>query len=67
VAKLFSGLLLGGSSLCLISAVILALTIRSLDLQIFDIYFVVLPKYLLFAGAGLLLVALVVWKLIGPH
>jgi len=67
MAKIFSGLLLAGSVLCLVFAGILAFTIRSLDMQIFDVYFVILPRYLLLLSAGLLLAAFVVWKALVPH
>ena len=46
---------------------ILAFTIRSLDLQILDIYFVILPRYLLLLSAVLLLAAFVVWKAMVFH
>jgi hypothetical protein len=62
VAKIFSGLLVAACVLCLICASILALTVGSLDLQIFDYYFVVLPGYLILLSACLLVAAFVVWK-----
>ena len=67
VAKIFSGVLLAGGVLCLIFAGILAFTMHSLDLQILDIYFVILPKYLLLVSAVLLLAAFVVWKAMVFH
>ena len=67
VAKIFSGVLLAGGVLCVIVAGILAFTIRSLDLQILDIYFVILPRYLLLLSAVLLLAAFVVWKAMVFH
>ena len=62
MAKIFSGVLLTGSVLCVVFAGILVFTIRSLDLQILDIYFVIRPRYLLLLSGGLLLAAFVVWK-----
>jgi len=56
-----------GGALCSVFAGILAFTIRSLDLQIFDIYFVILPRYLLLLSAGLLLAAFVVWKAMAAY
>ena len=67
VAKIFSGLFLAGGVLCVVFAGILAFTIRSLDLQILDIYFVILPRYLLLLSAVLLLAAFVVWKALVFH
>jgi hypothetical protein len=59
MAKIFSGLLVVG---CVPCAGILAFTTRSLDLQIFDYYFGVLPRYLILLSACLLVAAFVVWK-----
>jgi hypothetical protein len=67
MAKILLGLVLTAGTLCLVFAGTLALTIRSLDLQVFDRYFVVLPKYLVVPGVGLLLMALVVWKTTVPR
>jgi hypothetical protein len=62
VAKFSSALLLAVGVLFLVLAGVLARTIHSLDLQIFDVYFVILPRYLLLLAAALLLAALVIWK-----
>lgn len=53
---------LGGGSLFLISAGLLAATIRALDLSIHDRYFVIYPSRLLLVSAVLFLVALIIWK-----
>jgi hypothetical protein len=62
MAKFLLALLLAGSVLFLVLGVVLAFTIRSLDLQLSDVYFVVLPRYLFLLSVGLLLAAFVVWK-----
>jgi hypothetical protein len=62
MAKTLSTLLLAGGVLFFVLAGVLALTIRSLDLQILDVYFVILPRYLFLLSAGLLLAAFVIWK-----
>jgi hypothetical protein len=67
VAKLFSVLLLAGSLLFSVLGSVLAFTIRSLDLQILDLYFVVLPRYLFLLSAALLLAAFVIWKTVVLH
>jgi hypothetical protein len=67
VAKVFSGMLLAGGVLFIVSAVVLARTVRSLDLQIFDVYFVVLPRYLFFLALGLFLGAFIIWKAVVAH
>jgi hypothetical protein len=67
VTKIFSGVLLAGGVLCVVFAGILAFTMHSLDLLIFDIYFVILPRYLLLVSAVLLLAAFLVWKAMVFH
>ena len=67
MAKVFSGMLLAGGVLFIVSAVVLARTVRSLDLQIFDVYFVVLPRYLFFLALGLFLGAFIIWKAVVAH
>jgi hypothetical protein len=67
VAKLFFALLLAGGVLLLALGGLLAFTIRSLDLQIFDVYFVVLPRYLLLLSGALLLAAFLVWRTMVLH
>jgi hypothetical protein len=67
VAKVFSGMLLAGGVLFIVSAVVLARSVRSLDLQIFDVYFVVLPRYLFFLALGLFLGAFIIWKAVVAH
>jgi hypothetical protein len=67
VAKVFSELLIAASVLCLICAGILAFTIRSLDVSILDVYFVIAPRDLILLGTGLLVVAFVMWKTVVVH
>ena len=66
MAKVFSELLLAGCVLCLVCAGILAFTIRSLDVSILDVYFVIAPRDLILLGTCLLVAALVVWKTMVP-
>jgi hypothetical protein len=54
--------LLGGGLLFLISAVLLAATIHSLDLSIHDKYVAIFPSRLLIISAVLLAATYVVWK-----
>jgi hypothetical protein len=67
MAKISSELLLAVGILCSVLAGVLAFTIRSLDVQILDVYFVVLPKYLLLLSVGLLLAAFAIWKVMVSH
>jgi hypothetical protein len=62
VAKLLSALLLAAGIIFLIMGALLASTTRSLDLQVLDIYLVILPRYLFLAGSALLFAAFLVWK-----
>lgn len=62
MTKVVSALLLAGGAICFVLAAILAMTVGSLDVSILDVYFVVFPKYLLIAGALLILVSRMIWK-----
>jgi hypothetical protein len=53
---------LGGGLLFLLSAVLLAATIHSLDVSIHDRYMVILPSRLLIISVILLAATYVVWK-----
>ena len=60
--KIILGLVLVGGCLFLLSAGLLAATIHSLDLQIRDRYFVILPSRLLLVSALLFIATFIVWK-----
>jgi hypothetical protein len=67
MTKIVLGLLAGGGALCIVLAGVVAVTVRSIDLQILDVYFVVAPRYLCLLSAALFLAALVVWKTMVSH
>lgn len=62
MAKILLALFSGVGVLCAVLAIILASSIRSLDLQILDIYFVIFPRYLLLLSAALLVAAFALYK-----
>lgn len=60
--KIVLFLSLGGGCLFLISAGLLATTVRALDVSIHDRYFVIFPSRLLLVSAIFFVAALIVWK-----
>lgn len=58
--KVFSISLFAGAAILLVLGGVLRFTIHSFDLQILDVYFVVLPRYLWLLSAALALAALAV-------
>lgn len=67
MAKMGSILLVAASALLLALGVILRLTLRALDLQVRDLYFVVYPRHLLLLSVVMFAAAVLLWRARATH